>query len=507
MKDNDAELIRRTLAGDETAFTMLVNKYRKHVHTLAWHKIGDFHIAEDITQETFLQVYRDLATLKEPDRFPGWLYVVTNHRCIAWVRKNRLHVRLVEDVNMAMKGEAAYSQYVANEQAKIATETQQKVVKQLLAKLQESERTVMTLYYFGEMTCEEISKFLGVSVNTIKSRLSRARQRLKKEEPIIREALDSFQLSTNLTQNIMRRIAHIRPIAPSSYCDSFHIGVKTMEAELGISLIEVNGMENNSVVSESVIREAAQNSDLVLTSGCQLREQIARIATEFPNVKFAIFDAVLDIPNVVSVNYKANEGSFLVGAIAALKTESGKIGFVGGADIPLIHEFEAGYVAGIQAINPDTEISIVYISKNPTGFSQSDKAKQLALAQYESGVDVIYVAAGGSGHGVLEAAQAKEKYIIWVDANGNHLAPGIVLTSMVKELSASVQRVIRETVEDRFIAGIRYFGLKDGGVSYTVDEHNQSLLSDEVVATVEALRTKIIAGEIVVPNTVSIPRE
>ena len=215
MRDNDAELIRRTLAGDETAFTMLVNKYRKHVHTLAWHKIGDFHIAEDITQETFLQVYRDLATLREPDRFPGWLYVVTNHRCIAWFRKHRLHVRLVEGINMAMKGEAAYSQYVADEQAKTATEAQQKVVEQLLAKLQESERTVMTLYYFGEMTCEEISKFLGVSVNTIKSRLSRARQRLKKEEPIIREALDSFQLSANLTENIVREIAHIKPVAPS----------------------------------------------------------------------------------------------------------------------------------------------------------------------------------------------------------------------------------------------------------------------------------------------------
>ena len=215
MRDNDAELIRRTLAGDETAFTMLVKKYRKHVHTLAWHKIGDFHIAEDITQETFLQVYRDLATLREPDRFPGWLYVVTNHRCIAWFRKNRLHVRLVEGINMAMKGEAAYSRYIADEQAKTATEAQQKVVKQLLAKLQESERTVMTLYYFGEMTCEEISKFLGVSVNTIKSRLSRARQRLKKEEPIIREALDSFQLSANLTENIVREIAHIKPVAPS----------------------------------------------------------------------------------------------------------------------------------------------------------------------------------------------------------------------------------------------------------------------------------------------------
>ncbi len=215
MRKDDAELIRRTLAGDDTAFTMLVNKYHKHVHTLAWRKIGDFHIAEDITQDTFLQVYRDLAMLKEPDRFLGWLYVVTTRRCIAWSRKNQLHIRLAESINMTMKGKATYSRHVADEQAKTTVEAQREVVKQLLDKLKESERTVMTLYYFGEMTCEEIGKFLGVSANTIKSRLSRARQRLKKEEPMIRETLNSFQLSANLTENIVREMAHIKPVTPS----------------------------------------------------------------------------------------------------------------------------------------------------------------------------------------------------------------------------------------------------------------------------------------------------
>jgi len=131
----------------------------------------------------------------------------------------------------------------------------------------------------------------------------------------------------------------------------------------------------------------------------------------------------------------------------------------------------------------------------------------LALAQYANGIDVIYVAAGGSGQGVLEAAQAQQKFIIWVDANGNHLAPGIVLTSMTKEIPASVQRIIQETVEGNFMAGVRYLGLEGGAVSYAVDEHNQSLLSDDIVATVESLKAKIIAGEIVVPDTVSLPRE
>ncbi len=293
----------------------------------------------------------------------------------------------------------------------------------------------------------------------------------------------------------------------SSYCIAFHIGVRTAEAELGIILTEVNGMENDPEATETIIRDAAQNSDLVLTAGYQMGDVFARIAQEFPDINFAIFDFVLDIPNIASVNYKANEGSFLVGAIAALKTETGKIGYIGGADVPLLHEFEAGYIAGSQQINPELNIAVDYISADATGFNQPEKAKTLALAQYANGIDVIYTAAGGAGQGVLEAAQEQNKFIIWVDSNGNHLAPGLVLTSMTKEISASVERIIQETVEGEFTPGIRYFGLADGGVSYAVDEHNQTLLSDEIIEKVEALKTQIIAGEIVVPDTITQPRE
>ena len=306
------------------------------------------------------------------------------------------------------------------------------------------------------------------------------------------------------------RVTMIYPsdcVGSAAYCDAFHIGVRAAEEELGITLTEVNGNENDPAATEMLIRDAAQNSELVLTAGYQMGNLLARVAPEFPDVKFAIFDVVLDIPNVASVNYKANEGSFLVGAIAALKTESDKIGYIGGVDVPLLREFEAGYVAGIHAINPEAEITVEYISADVTGFGQPDRAKELALAQYESGVDVIYVAAGGSGQGVLEAAQEQQKFIIWVDSNGNHLAPGIVLTSMTKEIPTSVQRIISETAEENFMAGIRYFGIADSGVNYAVDEHNQPLLSDDIIATVEALKAKIIAGEIVVPDTISLPRQ
>ena len=306
------------------------------------------------------------------------------------------------------------------------------------------------------------------------------------------------------------RVTMIYPsdcVGSAAYCTAFHIGVRAAEEELGIILTEVNGNENDPVATEMLIRDAARNSELVLTAGYQMGDVLARVAPEFPDVNFAIFDVVLDIPNVASVNYKSNEGSFLVGAIATLKSESNKIGYIGGADVPLLQEFEAGYVAGIHAINPEAEVTVEYISTDATGFGQPEKAKELALAQYANGIDVIYVAAGGSGQGVLEAAQEQEKFIIWVDANGNHLAPGIVLTSMTKEIPASVQRIIQEAAEDNFMAGIRYFGIVDGGISYAIDEHNQPLLSDDIITTVESLKAKIIAGEIVVPNTVSLPRE
>ena len=215
MKNDDVALIRRILTGDEIAFAELVKKYQKQVHVLAWRKIGDFHIAEDITQDVFLKVYQRLHTLKDPKQFSGWLYVITTNLCSTWLRKNRIQTQPLEDAETTMIQRDAYSQHVVEERKNTAVETQREVVKRLLAKLKESERTVMTLHYLGEMTCEEISKFLGVSAGTIKSRLQRARNRLQKEETMIREALDHFQISPNLTDNIMREVARLKPATSS----------------------------------------------------------------------------------------------------------------------------------------------------------------------------------------------------------------------------------------------------------------------------------------------------
>ena len=216
MKNNDTQLIHRTLEGDDNAFAELVEKHKKQVHTLVWRKIGDFHIAEEITQDTFLKAYQKLATLKQSQSFSSWLYVIATSHCRAWFRKKYRRTQLKQDKDIPYSEGPTYSAYMHEENQRFTIEAQREVVKKLLAKLEESERTVMTLHYFGEMSCSEIGTFMGVSVNTVKSRLRRAQQRLQKEETMIREALDNFKITPNLTENIMQKISRIKPTTPSS---------------------------------------------------------------------------------------------------------------------------------------------------------------------------------------------------------------------------------------------------------------------------------------------------
>ena len=190
MRNDDVALIQRILAGDENAFAILIEKYQRQVHALAFRKIGDFQTAEDITQETFLQVHQKLATLNDPTKFSGWLYAIANHLCVAWYRKNRLQTESLQEIYISEIETDVYSRYIATEHAKITAVAQQDLVKRLLTKLKESDREVITLHYFEEMTSSEIGEFLGVSENTIKSRLYRARQQLKKYESMIQEALE-----------------------------------------------------------------------------------------------------------------------------------------------------------------------------------------------------------------------------------------------------------------------------------------------------------------------------
>ncbi len=215
MEKDDVQLIQHILAGDESAFGDLVQKHQKSVHAVAWREIGDFHFAEEITQDVFLQVYKKLPTLKDSNLFAGWLYVITKRQCIAWKRKNKRSIQSLETMSQQTLDETAYSLYVSEQREDAASEQRQQIVQKLLEKLPEIERTVVILHYLGEMTCEGISKFLGVSPNTVKSRLSRARKRLRNEDTILRETLSSVSLSPNLTQNILRKTRNIEQTSPS----------------------------------------------------------------------------------------------------------------------------------------------------------------------------------------------------------------------------------------------------------------------------------------------------
>ena len=211
MVDSDVQLIRRILSGDDAAFSTLVQKHQKSVHALVWRKIGDFHIAEEITQDTFLRVYKSLATLKDPNLFAGWLYVIANRLCINWSEKNNTVIQSLEDTPIEEIEESTYTRYLSEQREVEASDYHCEIVQKLLQKLPESERTVVTLYYLGEMTAKEIAKFLGVSVNTIKSRIRRARARLQNhEELLISKTLGSVQFPTNLTDNIIQEIANIK---------------------------------------------------------------------------------------------------------------------------------------------------------------------------------------------------------------------------------------------------------------------------------------------------------
>ena len=213
MVADDVQLIRRILSDDDEAFSILVQKYQKSVHALAWRKVNDFHYAEEITQDTFLQAYKKLSTLKNPNQFSGWLYVIANRLCINWLNRHKPAMQSLEDTPMEEIEESAYNHFAAEQREAEGTKYRHEIAQRLLSKLPESERTVMTLYYLGEMTAKEISKFLGVSVNTITSRLRRARERLQQDqERLVQEVLGGVQLSTNLTENIMRQVADVKPI-------------------------------------------------------------------------------------------------------------------------------------------------------------------------------------------------------------------------------------------------------------------------------------------------------
>ena len=287
-------------------------------------------------------------------------------------------------------------------------------------------------------------------------------------------------------------------LGDSSYCDVLYNGIQKAKAELSIEITET---ESNFETWDMQLQAAAGNSGLVITSGYQMADPVSRVAPEFPDVMFVIFDAAVDLPNVVSFTHRVNEGTFLVGAIAGLKSKTGKVGYLGGADVPLLHEFEAGYLAGVKAVNPNAEIIRGYVADDQAGFYNPVKGQEIATTQYESGVDVIYAMADQSGFGAVEAAKlADDRYVIWNYIDITDVAPGITLTGLRVGIDESAYTVIQEFAAGNLMAGVRSLGLAEDNVGYLLTDGNRGLISDDILAKVEALKASIIAGEITVPT-------
>jgi basic membrane protein A len=225
---------------------------------------------------------------------------------------------------------------------------------------------------------------------------------------------------------------------------------------------------------------------------------VAKVSKEFPETQFVLVDSVVDAPNVRSVVFKEQEGGYLVGLLAAEKSESKKVGFVGGMDIPLIRNFACGYAIGAKA--GGAEFTQNYIGTTGAAWNDPVRGGELAKAQMEQGVDVIYAAAGASGLGVLQTVADSGKLGIGVDSNQNHLHPGKVLTSMVKRVDVAVYNAFNDVKDDKFTAGTQALGLKENGVDWALDENNRSLVTPEMEASVNKARDEIVAGKIEVHN-------
>ncbi len=276
-------------------------------------------------------------------------------------------------------------------------------------------------------------------------------------------------------------------------------GATKAQKELGIDLKYVEATDNNAI--ETLHRGFAKKDfDLIIGVGFAQLDAVQKIAAQFPDKKFAIIDGEAHLANIKSLLFEEHEGSYLVGAIAALKSSGGKIGFIGGMDIPLIRRFELGYKAGGEKINPKTQTISNFIGVTGESWNNPAKAKELALAQYNSGVDVIFVAAGASGSGVFDAAEEKKKFAIGVDSNQDWIKPGIILTSMMKRVDIAVYETIKEGKNGKFQGGVVHFGLKNKGVDYSVDASNEKVLTPDIRKKIETLKAEIIKGQIQVPD-------
>ncbi|MBY0452541.1 MAG: BMP family ABC transporter substrate-binding protein, partial [Bdellovibrionaceae bacterium] len=257
--------------------------------------------------------------------------------------------------------------------------------------------------------------------------------------------------------------------------------------------------DNNSL--EVLHRNMAQKKyDLIIGIGFAQADAVKKVAGLNPQTQFAIVDGDVTAPNVRALLFEEHEGSFLIGAAAAMKSKTGVVGFIGGMDIPLIRRFQKAYEAGVKYVNPKATVITNYIGVTGEAWNNPAKAKEIALAQIGQKADVIFHAAGASGSGLFDAAAEKKVYAIGVDSNQNWMKPGVVLTSMLKRVDVAVFETIKQANEKKFAPGVVRFGLKDSGVDWALDKNNESLWSAAEKAKLADIKKQIVAKKIKVPD-------
>ena len=284
-----------------------------------------------------------------------------------------------------------------------------------------------------------------------------------------------------------------------SFNSAAYAGAKQAEKELGIELKYVEATDNNSL--ETLHRNFAQKKyDLVIGIGFAQTDAIKKVSALFPETKFAIVDGEVTVKNVRSLLFEEHEGSYLVGAAAAMKSKSGTVGFIGGMDIPLIRRFQKGFEAGVKSVNPKAKVLVSYIGVTGEAWNNPAKAKEIALSQVSQKADVIFHAAGASGSGLFDAASDKKIFAIGVDSNQNWVKPGVVLTSMLKKVDVAVFETIKSVKSGSFQSGVNRFGLKDGGIDWALDEHNKKLWSAAEIEKLNQVKKSIVTGKVSVPD-------
>ena len=275
-----------------------------------------------------------------------------------------------------------------------------------------------------------------------------------------------------------------------------------VQKELGWDMVEFEAA-NSTQIEQGMRKVADRGATFIVGMGFAQADAVAAVAPDYPDIKFVAVDVCwLDDPagNIYQACYKEHEGSFLVGMIAAMKSQTGKVGFVGGMDIPLIRKFQGGYEQGAKYVNPDIEVFANMTGTTVEAWNNPTKGAELTKAQIDKGADVIYQAAGGTGIGVLQAAADAGVFGIGVDANQNWMHPGSVLTSMLKRLDLTIFEQAEKSVAGTFQNGIYILGLAEGGLGYAMDENNAGLISDDMLSKVEQAKGDIISGAITVAD-------